>query len=481
MGSLGIAALAGLFASFAAIGFIASRRAREMDTEDYLLAGRSLPLWLATMTMTATWVDGGYLLGTAEGAFTGVASGLQGGVFFGLSLVLGGLFFAARMREKGFTTLVDLFEARFGRAWAKVLSLPAILGELLWCAELLVAMGATCSVLVGLDFTTAILISAVVITLYTMWGGMWSVAITDAFQLCLVIGGLFAVLPFALEKVGGFTTLWSTYTAQKGAASWAPLGTMSFWDMSVMLALGGIPWNCYFQRVLSCPTPRRAALHSVLAGLCTMALTLPPLVLGMVAWLHWKEAGIHPSSALPLLFRDLVPPVIGLLGLAAIVGAVTSSFSASLLSASSLVVWNWFPKKYSGPRTLRGGVLFLGAASISLALTAKSVQQLWFFTSDLVFVLLFPQLVFSLYAKRLTRAASITAFVVSLGLRLGGGEALFGIPRFLPYPEEFPVRVFAAVVGLLLLPLVSRLTVADDARGRYASPLPLGTEGVSRA
>jgi high affinity choline transporter 7 len=83
-----------------------------------------MPLWIATLTMTATWVDGGYLLGTAEGVFKkggGLLSGVQGGLCFGISLMLGGLFFAKKMRRYGFTTLVDPFEARFGKRWAAVL------------------------------------------------------------------------------------------------------------------------------------------------------------------------------------------------------------------------------------------------------------------------------------------------------------------------------------------------------------------------
>ena len=70
-----------------------------------------------------------------------LATGLQGGVCFGISLILGGLFFARRMRAYAFTTLIDPFEARFGARWAAVLSLPAMLAEMFWSAELLVALG----------------------------------------------------------------------------------------------------------------------------------------------------------------------------------------------------------------------------------------------------------------------------------------------------------------------------------------------------
>ena len=118
-------------------------------------------------------------------------SGLQGGLCFGISLILGGLFFARRMRAFGFTTLVDPFEARFGRAWAAVLSVPAMAAEVFWSAELLVALGSTFGVHPRRrSRPRRFSLSAVVVTAYTMVGGMWSVAYTDALQLGLVVVGL---------------------------------------------------------------------------------------------------------------------------------------------------------------------------------------------------------------------------------------------------------------------------------------------------
>ena len=94
------------------------------------------------------------------------------------------------MRRFGFTTLIDPFEARFGTRWAAVLFLPAMLGEVFWSAELLVAIGSTFGVMLDMPLTAAILLSAAVITAYTVVGGMWSVAYTDIFQLGLVALGL---------------------------------------------------------------------------------------------------------------------------------------------------------------------------------------------------------------------------------------------------------------------------------------------------
>jgi high affinity choline transporter 7 len=469
-----------MYASFIWIGWLASRRQRGRGADDFMVAGRAMPLWLATFTMTATWVDGGYLLGTAEGVYrSSLASGLQGGVCFGISLIIGGLFFARRMRALEFHTLIDPFEARFGAQWAVVLALPAVLAEMFWSAELLVALGSTFGVVLDLDLATGIIISAAVVTLYTMAGGMWAVAYTDAFQLVLVGVGLAVALPYAMSAAGGIGHAWSVYQASPHAASYT---TVAWWDLSIMLMLGGVPWNCYFQRVLSCRSPRAAQAHSILSGLMTIVLTIPPLLMGLVAFAYvWPPAladrlAAQPADALPMIFRYVTPPVIGLLGLAAIIGAVTSSFSSSILSAGSMFAWNVWrrllqpaasPYRSSGPvdmsvrgltNVVRAAILLIGIGAVWMALEVRSVQALWFFTSDLVFVLLFPQLVYALYDSKANRVGSMAAFAVSLILRVGGGEPLFGLPALIPYPEWWPFKTIAAGAGMIVLPLVSRLT-----------------------
>src|SRR4029077_19067986 len=134
--------------------------------------------------------------------------GIWVGVCFGISLILGGVIFAGIMRRFEFTTLIDPFEARFGKQWAAVLFLPALAGELFWSAELLVAVGSTFGVLLKMELTTAILLAAVVTTAYTMLGGMWSVAYTDIFQLAIVAIGLCVALPYVLEGAGGLRHGW---------------------------------------------------------------------------------------------------------------------------------------------------------------------------------------------------------------------------------------------------------------------------------
>jgi solute carrier family 5 (high affinity choline transporter), member 7 len=462
-----LVAVVGLYALFLVVGWRASLKARHGTVADLILAGRSMPLWIAALTMTATWVDGGYLLGTTEAVYrSSLQLGLQGGVCFGLSLILGGLFFARTMRRHGFTTLIDPLEMRFGARWAAVLFLPALAGELFWSAELLVAVGATFGVLLDMPIVTAILLAAIVTTSYTMLGGMWSVAYTDVVQLGLVAIGLAVALPFVLDGAGGLLHAWGAYRQARpdGAGLVPPLSPVTdlwaggarsaWWDTTLMLVLGGIPWNSYFQRVLACRTPGDAVRHSYIAGVLTIGLTLPPALMGLGAFSYPWAADLTarleatPADALPLLLATAVPPGVGLLGLAAIVGAVTSSFSASILSAGAMFSWNclrrlvWPSLSLRQMRlAIRASIVGFGILATLLAIEVQSVQALWFFTSDLVFVLLFPQLVFALFDSKANRTGSIVAFTISAVLRLSGGETLLAIPpasrcaRWPPWPE----------------------------------------------
>src|SRR5262245_23444062 len=378
-----IAAVVAMYIAFLIVGWLASRKVREGTAADLIVAGRAMPLWVAALTMTATWVDGGYLLGTTEAVYkSSIQLGIQGGLFFGISLILGGLLFAGVMRRYRFTTLIDPFEARFGKRWAAVLFLPALAGELFWSAELLVAIGSTFGVLLGMSLTNAILLSAVVTTAYTVLGGMWSVAYTDVFQLALVAIGLAAAVPFVLGGAGGLGQAWAAYVAARPEShdilpplaptgAWSSASIIGWWDVSAMLMFGGIPWNCYFQRVLACETPRDAREMSTLAGVLTMAFTIPPLIIGVAAFAYpWTpdlaaRLRTSPTDAMPLLLANAVPSVVGLLGLAAIIGAVTSSFSSSILSAGSMLSWNCL-KRLIWPalstramkRAIRGSILF---------------------------------------------------------------------------------------------------------------------------
>jgi high affinity choline transporter 7 len=168
------------------------------DGNDTMLAGRSIPLFIGIFTMSATWVGGGYINGTAESAKTGLVW-VQAPWGYAISLIIGGLFFARIMRRHQFKTMLDPLSQRFGKRMAALLFIPALSGEIFWTAAILTALGTTFGTVLGLEAQPAIILSAIIAIAYTSIGGLWAVALTDVVQLVLLLGGLALVVPIAMS------------------------------------------------------------------------------------------------------------------------------------------------------------------------------------------------------------------------------------------------------------------------------------------
>ncbi|MEZ4319796.1 MAG: sodium:solute symporter family protein [Myxococcota bacterium] len=483
----GLVAVLVLYAAVFALGVWAGNQSKgDKSSEELLLAGRSIPLWIGLLTMTATWVGGGYINGTASTTYSsGLLWGSQAGLGYAASLVVGGLFFARRMRRAGYTTLIDPLQERYGDVSAAILMVPAVLAELFWSAAILVALGTTFGVVLGIqDTTTAILFSSAIAVIYTVAGGLRAVAYTDVLQMFLIIGGLCMAVPFVIGSAGGLGEL--------------PIGPLvpasveeaaSYGDYFVLLMLGGIPWNVYFQRVLSAKDENAAAQLSIAAGVLCALMAIPPVLMGLAAQnLDWpallagsgvdatdltRRWATDASDVLPYLMRYAVPQWVGVVGLGAVSAAVMSSVDSSILSGASLVAWNGYRQlvdpDISGDdmtKLVRVLIVVLGIAATVIGLTVQSIGLLWYLCGDIVYCVLFPQLTLALFDKQANRTGAMVGFALSVVLRLGGGVAVLGIPAFIPYPSfgdfEFPFRTVAMLTGLVVAVVLSRLTASFD-------------------
>ena len=479
-----LAAVAGFYGVVLGTGILAARR-NDSSAVSLLVAGRRLPLVVGALTMTATWVGGGYINGTAEVVFNVGSEG--GGLIwaqatwaYAVSLVLGGLFFARRMRRAGYVTLLDPFEQRYGKTTAALLSIPALIGEVFWSAAILAALGMTFGVLLGFDVTTAILVSAAIAAAYTVVGGLWAVAYTDVVQVAFILLGLLLAIPFALSYAGGLQEVVVSYASSMqgfptGALRWR------WFDFALLLCLGGIPWQVYFQRVLACRDERSAMRLSLIAAGGCIVLALPAVLIGAIGATVWSDGGGPESAALvlPQVLLSLTPAAVATVGLAAVAAAVMSSVDSSILSASTLFAWNVYRPLTGGRRSdremrwvVRVGVVAVCGAAAWLALRAQSVYVLWVLCADLVYVVLFPQLVMVLFWRHANRTGALAGAAMALALRVGGGEAELGLGAFIAYSRvgevlpvfgsEFPFRTFSMLGGLATIAVVSLLTRHRD-------------------
>jgi high affinity choline transporter 7 len=469
------------------IGAVSIRNKRG-KTDDMLVAGRAMPLWISMFTMTATWVGGGYITGTAENIYKSGFVWTQAPWCYSVSLIVGGIFYAKKMRRYEFMTMLDPLEARFGKRMASLLYVPAVLGEIFWSAAILTALGTTFGMILGLSFTVSIIFSAVVALAYTVVGGLWAVAHTDVLQLSIMFIGLFLTLPFAFSHVGGVSQAFTHYAeGMQGSMSLFPplmgwkdpsWGDMywNWWDFALLLILGGIPWQSYFQRVLSARDENVAMWLSITAGILCAVAAIPPTLIGIAGYnADWKALGTtapeNSSMILTYVFKYMTPNFVGAIALGGLAAAVMAAVAASMLSASGMAAWNVYrpllrPQANQAQldRIIKRAIIIIGSAATLIALSAKSVYALWYLSSDLVYCILFPQLTAALFYKGANKYGSLAGYIVAFILRIGGGEPLLKLPPILPYPMIhdgvvlFPFRTFAMLAGLLTIFVVSYLT-----------------------
>jgi high affinity choline transporter 7 len=331
-----------------------------------------------------------------------------------------------------YLTMLDPLTERFGKRTTGLFFLPAVFGEIFWIAAILTALGTTFSVIIGLDTQTSIIISALIAILYTVIGGLWSVAYTDIVQLALIIGGLLLTLPYVLSAVGGMDQIWVSYKETFGEDATlipnkAAMGD-SFWnwlDYALLLIFGGIPWQVYFQRVLAAKNENTAMWLSICAGFICILVAIPAAMIGMAgAVADWASLGLSGpdsmASILPYVFQTLTPGYVALIGLGAIAAAVMSSIDSSMLSASTLAVFNVY-KPLIKPnldakatqKALQRAIVIVGLTATALSLKVESVYALWFLCSDFVYCLLFPALVCAMFDPKSNRVGAISGFAIA--------------------------------------------------------------------
>ncbi|OQR78985.1 high-affinity choline transporter 1-like [Tropilaelaps mercedesae] len=466
-----------------AVGIWAGRKSgkrtgEEGEADEVMLAGRNIGLFVGIFTMTATWVGGGYINGTAESVYNYGILWTQAPLGYALSLVLGGYFFANKMRAEGYVTMLDPFQELFGGRMGGLLFIPALCGEVFWSAAILAALGATVGVIMDLDNNTSIISSACIALIYTLFGGLYSVAYTDVIQLFCIFLGLWVCIPFCIHNkaVGPLTY---------PATDW--VGTVNYQDFGVwldcglLLVLGGIPWQVYFQRVLSCRSAFKAQLLSYVAAVGCIVMAVPAMIMGAVAKsTNWTETALErplkdseSALVLPLVLQYLTPAFVSCLGLGAVSAAVMSSSDSSILSAASMFARNVYKLIFRQNASeneviwvMKVSILFVGIMATAMALTVKSVYGLWYLSSDLVYVILFPQLTSVVYLKKhVNTYGSLAAYIVGLLLRGLGGESILGLPAVIKYPlydkekgQLFPFRTLAMLCSFSTLVAVSQLS-----------------------
>lgn len=412
------------------LGFFAQGQVK--DTEDYIVAGRRLPLSLAWCTLMATWFGAATILtSSTEVARDGLRKAALDPLGAGFCLIIAGFFFAKPLWSMGLLTVCDFFRRRFGPG-AEVLSalimIPSYFG---WISAQFVALAHVLHLFFGMPLEWGIFIVALVGTGYTLLGGMWAITLTDAVQIVLILGGLVVLTFSALGSIGhgdalaGYNQVMNAVqTEAPQKLIWIPHDTAAelFGWVSVFLAgaLGNLPGQDLMQRVFASKSAEVAQRACWLSGCAYIAFGMFPLVLGLIAASYFRDK--ITDSVLPALANAFMHPALAVIFVVVLVSAVLATVTSAILSPSTVLAQNLLLKlkfiKLSGLAVNRICVVVVALLSLAMAYSGEGAYQLVENSYSLTMVGLFVPLVMGLYTHPRTQTPAIVSILVGVLLWL---------------------------------------------------------------
>jgi SSS family transporter len=444
-----------------AIGLMAAKRVQ--NSADFAIAGRHLPLAMIVTTTFATWFGSETVLGIPAKFVNGGLHGVVEDPFgAGLCLILVGLFFAGKLYRMTLLTISDYYRERYGRTVEVVCSLIIMVSYLGWVSAQVTALGLVFNVLSNevISIPVGMVIGVVSILAYTLFGGMWSVAITDFIQMIILVVGLSILAVFAADQAGGADKVVALAISHDMFKFWPEPNfkdLVFFFAAAITIMFGSIPQQDVFQRVMSANSVKAATHGPVIGGICYILFAFVPMFLVVSAMLIMPEKAAaliaqDPQKVLPTLVMEHMPFVMQVLFFGALLSAIKSCASATLLAPSVTFtenIWRQFHPHQSDKQELRAmrvtvlvfSVLVLGYA---IAMQGTSIYEMVSGAYQVPLVGAFVPLVFGLYWPRATTQGAVFAIVLGL--------LTWGLFMFTPAGLEFPAQLaglMASLVGML--------------------------------
>lgn len=439
------------------IGLVAGRGVK--TTEDQVVAGRSFNAFTAAVGKAANLAGGSTSVG---GASYGYNFGV-GGSWYGLSNLITSFLAAPfckriwkAMKRGHFVSIGEYMGYRFGRPANFIANLLNMFAYMGFVASQVVATGTICNALLGWDMNVAIVITTIVVILYTCTGGLKAVVYTDYMQLfVLYLGMICVLLPVSVHAVGGFGALGAALPA-----AFLNMGNMGWFKIIgvivVPTVLNTVTMQAFYGYLASCKDEKAAWKSSILAGILYIFPAIAVVIIGMCA-VVLAPGLASGNSALPQMVLTLMPTgLVGLLFGACIAATMSTSDTCLLSSATCFTnIYKGFIKKDADDKQL------LKVSRLAMAGIGVVVLLISMFNRDIISLITYGYALgvggllvpfFACYfSKRATSAGCIASMVV-------GGATYVLLSNIVTWPALFA----SLPASLVAMVVVSLCTKAPD-------------------
>ncbi len=398
-----------------AVGFWGYRRAETLD--DYLVAGRAIPLWMYIPVMSTVILGGA---STLAGGGLGYQNGISGAwlvIILGLGIAAVGLLISTDLASLRAYTLGEVLTRRYDQYSGTVGAVVATVYALAIAVTQTISIGVVVSALFGMDQGLAIVLGGVIVIAYTTLGGMWSVTITDLVQWVIMTLGMLIAIPIALGQAGGLSGL----RANLDPSFFDPtaIGGDRIFTWFLLYFLGLMIGQDIWQRVFTADSPRTAKIGNLGAGAYSIAYGLATAFLGMIA-LVLVPGVDNPDFALPTLILERIPTGLSGLILAGFISAMMSTADAALLASSTLFT-NDVYRRFIRPDApeeryklvSRVGIVVLGAVMIVAAVWIGDVLNALTLAYNILTGAIFVPILGAFFWKGGTWQGALVSIVVS--------------------------------------------------------------------
>lgn len=454
-----------------ALGVWAGTRIK--NTTDFAVAGRSLPLIMVVTTTFATWFGAETVMGIpsrfVQGGLNAVVEDPFGA---GMCLVLVGMFFAAKLYKLNLLTIGDYYRQRYGKGIEVFCSVAIIMSYLGWVAAQITALGLVFAVLTNgaMSEAAGMIVGTLAVLIYVVVGGFLAVALTDFIQMIVLVIGLSIIAFFSAELAGGADQVFAM--ADQGQL-WRFLPPPTFNDIiffigaGVTMMFGSIPQQDVFQRVMSAKDAPTARTGAIIGGASYILFAFVPMFIVASAVLVMGDAGLAMAKndyqrLLPTFVMTKMPLIMQIIFFGALLSAIKSTSSATLLAPSTSFVENILKHLRPGMTdrqqlfAMRSTIVVFAALVLAyaIAMQGTSIYELVSTAYQVTLVAAFVPLVMGLYWKRATTQGAIASVAA------GMATWIIFFPQISGFGEHFPgqlaglVAAFAGMFAGSVLPQV---------------------------